>query len=102
MAASIASAGGTPAPTATSSAPFVPATPTMGGDDGFVYALQKIDEQHLLNTAQELAGLQSYTTLVELLPGDVLVREADSGLFFVETGLLRVQWTAGNSTRASP
>ena len=75
---------------------------SLQSSDGFLYALQKIDEQHELtvNTEQELAGLASWTQPIELEAGDVLVRENEpGGLYFVETGLLRVQWSVGNTTR---
>eukprot|EP00977_Amphora_coffeiformis_P021592 scaffold9519_cov183-Amphora_coffeaeformis.AAC.8 len=62
------------------------------GDDGFLYALRKIDEQHGLNTVNELAALASYTTPLELDPGDILLRR--NGLYFIEIGLMRVQSSA--------
>lgn len=62
------------------------------GDDGFLYALRKIDEQHGLHTVDELATLASYTTPIELGPGDILLRR--NGLYFVEIGLMRVQSSA--------
>jgi CRP-like cAMP-binding protein len=67
--------------------------------DGFVYSLQKIDEQHGLNTAEELRGFQEYTNAMDLDPGDILVRHDDHGLYFVETGLMNIQWSQGNTTR---
>jgi CRP-like cAMP-binding protein/anti-anti-sigma regulatory factor len=68
-------------------------------DDGFFYALQKIDEQHGLQVAEDLKGFQAYSEAVELEPGDILVRDNDKGLYFVETGLMRVQLAQGNTTR---
>lgn len=61
-------------------------------EDGFLYSLKKIDEQHGLNTLNELANLQGLTEAVELDEGEVLVRHPDDdhGLYFVETGLMRV------------
>jgi len=72
---------------------------SMRPSDGFLYALKKIDEQHGLNTREDLAELASMTTLVELDAGDVLVRDSRPGLYFVESGLLRVQWSTANTTR---
>lgn len=67
-------------------------------DDGFRYALKKIDEQHGLTTARDLIEFLSSTSLVVLEPGDTLVTDAvDHGLFFVETGLIRVQRTKVNT-----
>lgn len=68
-------------------------------DDGFLYALHKIDEQHGLNTADELAPLASYTTHLDLNPGDVLLRR--NGLYFVETGLMRIQSSASTGYTSS-
>lgn len=68
-------------------------------EDGFVYALKKIDIQHNLKSALELRDLRKYTRPIELEPGDVLVREQDDhGLYFVETGLMRVRHASGHST----
>ncbi len=67
--------------------------------DGFLYSLEKIDEQHGLTTANELVELAAWTQPVELEAGDVLIRDEHPGLYFVETGLLRVQWSVGNTTR---
>lgn len=61
-------------------------------DDGFLYALRKIDEQHSLHTVDQLAELAPYIVPLELKPGEVLVRK--NGLYFVETGLMRVQSSA--------
>lgn len=65
-------------------------------DDGFLYALRKIDEQHVLRTESELASLVAYTRPVDLQPGDILVRQ--NGLYFVEMGLMRVQSSATAGT----
>ena len=65
-------------------------------DDGFLYALRKIDEQHGLHTADELASLSVYTKSVDLKPGEVLLRR--NGLYFIETGLMRVQSSASGYT----
>jgi hypothetical protein len=65
-------------------------------EDGFLYALQKIDIQHGLHTADDLFGLDKYTIPVELHAGDVLDRQ--DGLYFVETGLMRVQHSSNYTT----
>jgi CRP-like cAMP-binding protein len=68
-------------------------------DDGFIYALQKIDEQHGTNTVVELASFAECTRAINLEPGGVLIREGvTAGLYFVETGLMRVQRSAGTTT----
>jgi len=60
-------------------------------DDGFAYALLKIDEQHGLDVAHELRDLAPYTTLVEVKAGEALVRQgSEIGLYFVETGLMQI------------
>jgi hypothetical protein len=46
-----------------------------------------------------LSGFQQLSNSIDLEPEDVLVRGVDNGLDFVETGLLRVQWSAENTTR---
>lgn len=66
------------------------------GDDGFLYALRKIDEQHGLHTVDELAPLAAHTIPMDLNPGDVLMRR--NGLYFVETGLMRIQGSASKTT----
>jgi hypothetical protein len=58
-------------------------------EDGFLYALQNIDAQHGLHAADDLLDLGKYTIPIDLHAGDVLNRE--DGLYFVETGLMRVQ-----------
>lgn len=64
-------------------------------EDGFVYALKKIDEQHGIHMSAALESLREYTSVIELKEGEVLVREEDSGgIYFVETGLMRVTPTA--------
>jgi hypothetical protein len=65
-------------------------------DDGFLYALQKIDIQHGLHTANDLLDLGKYTVPVELHARDVLDRQDD--LCFVETGLMRVQHSSNYTT----
>ena len=68
-------------------------------EDGFLYALKKIDEQHGLQAATELVGFREYTHPVNLDPGDILILDGDwgHGLYFVETGLLRVQRSENNN-----
>jgi hypothetical protein len=65
-------------------------------EDGFLYALQKIDIQHGLHTADDLLDLGKYTIPIELHAGDVLDRQ--DGLYFVETGLMRVQHSSNYTT----
>jgi hypothetical protein len=65
-------------------------------EDGFLYALQKIDIQHGLHTADDLLDLGKYTIPVELDAGDILDRQ--DGLYFVETGLMRVQHSSNYTT----
>lgn len=68
-------------------------------EDGFIYALRKIDEQHGLNAVAELAAFAEHTQAIDLEPGDVLIREGvTAGLYFVETGLMRVQRSSGTAT----
>ena len=68
-------------------------------EDGFLYALRNIDEQHGLNVAQELKDFQAHTVPVELNQGEFLVRDPiHSGVYFVETGLLRVRHPTSHST----
>jgi MFS superfamily sulfate permease-like transporter/CRP-like cAMP-binding protein len=67
-----------------------------GVEDGFLYALQKIDEQHGLRTEEQLQDLRSLTLPIELQPGDVL--ECGSlGLYFIETGLMNLLPAQGRS-----
>lgn len=69
-------------------------------EDGFAYALKKIDEQHNLNTVIDLLDFRDYTSPIELEAGEILYRDMEdqSGLYFVETGLMRVRHPAGHST----
>ncbi|GAX27165.1 hypothetical protein FisN_13Lh286 [Fistulifera solaris] len=67
--------------------------------DGFVNALHKLEELHSLPTVTALEALRDYTSLVELVPGDVLVRD-EGGIYCVETGVLKR--TALNQTTWQP
>ena len=67
-------------------------------EDGFLYALRKIDEQHNLHTADELQEFQRHTVPITLEPGESLNIEERSGLYFVETGLMRIRHASGHST----
>ena len=67
-------------------------------DDGFRFALRQIDEQHGISFADDLAELQAYTIPVELESSQSLFGddspfddEARRGLFFIETGLMKVE-----------
>lgn len=67
--------------------------PTPGDEkQGFLHALQKIDDQHGLNTRRELSELWKYTTVTDLKANQLLPRENQShhGLFFIEFGQLRI------------
>jgi CRP-like cAMP-binding protein len=67
-------------------------------EDGFLYALKKIDEQHGLNTLSVLRDFRDDTVPVELDANDILEREEGQGLYFVETGTLCIQPTSNLST----
>jgi hypothetical protein len=67
-------------------------------DDGFLYALAKIDEQHGLNTSKNLIGLSQFLHPIDLSAGEVLQRHGMDdnninrhGIYFIEIGLLRVE-----------
>ena len=67
----------------------------VDGSHGFRYSLEQIDEQHGLNFAPHLLGLEKYTTSVEIEAGRYLyeskggmVNDNHRGLFFIEMGLL--------------
>jgi hypothetical protein len=63
---------------------------------GFQQALLHVDEQHQTNFAKDLLGLEEYTTVVGLEPGDILYRDKDieRGLFFIEHGILKIERAA--------
>jgi MFS superfamily sulfate permease-like transporter/CRP-like cAMP-binding protein len=72
-------------------------------DNGFRAALRHIDTEHGDNFALQLVGLQEYTTLVELRPGERLYEDGDSehlqrGLTFIELGVLKIEHTKGATT----
>ncbi|KAG7357640.1 cyclic nucleotide-binding protein [Nitzschia inconspicua] len=65
-------------------------------DNGFRTALSHIDAEHGENFALELVGLQEYTTAIELETGEFLYEDGQSkglerGLFFIESGVLKVE-----------
>lgn len=71
----------------------------LKAEDGFVYALSKIEEQHGVPAAKDLADFGPHTTPISLLAGEVLVRDSrNPGIYFVESGLLRVKHATGRST----
>lgn len=70
-------------------------------EDGFLYALTKIDEQHKLQTQSALSDLGRYTVAVELNAGESFVRQGNEGLYFVETGLMRIKASPGFSSAAT-
>jgi CRP-like cAMP-binding protein len=70
-------------------------------EDGFLYALKKIDEQHGLRTSSELSQLSKYTAPIELKAGETLDRDRTTrgaGIYFVETGHLRIEHDSTFST----
>jgi len=65
---------------------------------GFEYALKQIDDQHEINFRESLLPLEKFTTVVELSSGQSLfddfgsgVSSDDRGLFFIETGIMKVE-----------
>jgi len=69
-------------------------------DSGFQTALRHIDTEHGDNFFRELAGLEKYTTMMELKPGEVLYTDGKSegverGLFFIESGVLKEERDTG-------
>jgi hypothetical protein len=77
------------------------------GDNGFRFALKQIDEQYGQEFAQGLMELQPFTVPIELEAGDYLfqrdgglVQDSQRGLFFIESGLLKIERDAsGTLTR---
>jgi CRP-like cAMP-binding protein len=76
-------------------------------DNGFRTALGHIDAEHGENFSLELVGLQEYTTAVELETGELLYEDGQSkglerGLFFIESGILKVEhYTDQTATRGT-
>ena len=65
-------------------------------DQGLHHALREIDSQHNLSLAKHLASLVDHTTPIEIKAGDGLNGSATdhnlpTGLYFVESGLLRCE-----------
>ena len=60
-------------------------------DDGFLYALSKIDQVHGVKLARLLKDFQKYTIPIELAEGEILVRDDNPGVYFVEFGVMRVR-----------
>lgn len=68
-------------------------------EEGFVYALRKIDEQHGLSVTPLLESLSTLATLIELEPNEVLPRDPrNPGIYFVETGILKLRHASGINT----
>lgn len=67
---------------------------------GFLHALQKIDDQHGLNTLHELSELWKYTTILDLEANQLLPWENQThhGLFFIEFGQLRIVHSSDYAT----
>lgn len=73
-------------------------SPRSPNKSGFRRALKHIDELHGEAFADKLLGLQPYTSLLTLEPGECLyacdggvVEESLRGLFFIEEGLLKLE-----------
>jgi CRP-like cAMP-binding protein len=69
-------------------------------ETGFLRALRQIDDQHGIHLAEGLIELQKHTVPVELKPGQELYRSGgmgdyQRGLFFIESGILKIQRDAG-------
>ena len=60
-------------------------------DHGLRYALKTIDQQHHLFLAPHLQSLEKETTPIELKPGQTLSDGEISGIFFIESGLLKCE-----------
>ena len=60
-------------------------------DHGLRYALKTIDHQHQLSFAPYLQSLEKETTPIELNPGQRLNDGEISGIFFIESGLLKCE-----------
>jgi anti-anti-sigma regulatory factor len=72
------------------------------GESGFLHALKQIDELHGQEFAQGLVDLQSFVVPLELEPGSCLFQSdggvvQDRGLFFIESGLLKIETDSGRS-----
>eukprot|EP00533_Pseudo-nitzschia_delicatissima_P009457 CAMPEP_0116083310 /NCGR_PEP_ID=MMETSP0327-20121206/3201_1 /TAXON_ID=44447 /ORGANISM="Pseudo-nitzschia delicatissima, Strain B596" /LENGTH=1114 /DNA_ID=CAMNT_0003574181 /DNA_START=152 /DNA_END=3496 /DNA_ORIENTATION=+ len=70
---------------------------------GFQKALRHIETEHGDNFSRQLAGLEKYTTMIELQAGEALYDdEKERGLFFIEVGILKVEKKTGHTaTRQS-
>jgi CRP-like cAMP-binding protein len=67
-------------------------------EDGFRYAMKLLDHEHGIEFAKDLLELEPFTVPVDLLPGDYLykcdggtVQDCERGLFFIESGLLKIE-----------
>ena len=72
------------------------------GESGFLHALKQIDELHGQAFAQGLGDLQSFVVPLELEPGSCLFQSDGGvvlgrGLFFIESGLLKIETDSGRS-----
>jgi MFS superfamily sulfate permease-like transporter len=90
--------------------------PQSLGDGGFQHALKQIDELHGQEFADGLLALQPFVVPLELQPGHCLfqsdggtgiVNEGQRGLFFIESGLLKIERDTSQSltltrTRSNP
>lgn len=71
-------------------------------ESGFQVALRYIDTEHGDNFSGELAGLEKYTTVMELQPGEALygdgkTKAIERGLFFIEAGVLKLERGTGDT-----
>ena len=71
---------------------------------GFQKALKLIDEQHGQDFSKNLLDLEPHTQAMELQAGERLfacdggqVEESERGLFFIESGMLKIEREAGNT-----
>jgi CRP-like cAMP-binding protein len=76
-------------------------------DDGFLYALKEIDNQHGLDTLSTLAELRYHTTPIELQAGESLFHYEDGtpkpeserdDLYFIEFGMMKVERDSNQTT----
>lgn len=77
---------------------------SLEGIVGFRQALRQIDELHGLDFTHKLLGLQNFTHLLELQPGECLyqcdggvIEDSRRGLFFIEEGLLKIERDSSQS-----
>lgn len=64
---------------------------------GFRYSMKQIDELHCQEFSEKLADLEPFVEPLQLAPGEILfesdggiVTDKDRGLFFIESGMLKI------------